>query len=40
MLSTVLPGTLKTIRQSLKPNGLFLGAMLGGDTLQELLAPT
>ncbi len=31
-----LPGTLLQIRQCLKPDGLFLGAMLGGTTLQEL----
>ena len=31
-----LPGTLIQIRQCLKPDGLFLGAMLGGATLQEL----
>jgi NADH dehydrogenase [ubiquinone] 1 alpha subcomplex assembly factor 5 len=33
-----LPGALLQIRQSLKPDGLFLGAMLGGDTLPELRA--
>lgn len=31
-----LPGALLQIRQSLKPDGLFLGAMLGGETLPEL----
>lgn len=31
-----LPGTLVQIRRVLKPDGLFLGAMLGGDTLAEL----
>lgn len=31
-----LPGTLVQIRQALKPDGLFLGAMLGGETLKEL----
>jgi SAM-dependent methyltransferase len=31
-----LPGCLLQIRQTLKPDGLFLAAMLGGDTLQEL----
>ncbi len=31
-----LPGALLQIRQALKPDGLFLGAMLGGDTLHEL----
>ncbi len=31
-----LPGTLLQIRQSLKPDGLFLAAMLGGETLHEL----
>lgn len=30
------PGTLIQINQALKPDGLFLGAMLGGDTLFEL----
>ena len=30
-----LPGALVSFRRALKPNGLFLGAMLGGDTLQE-----
>ena len=31
-----LPGTLLRIRQSLKPDGLFLGALLGGETLWQL----
>ena len=31
-----LPGTLVQIRRALKPDGLFIGAMLGGDTLHEL----
>ena len=31
-----LPGTLIQIRRSLKPDGLFLGAVLGGATLTEL----
>lgn len=31
-----LPGTLVQIRRSLKPDGLFLAAMLGGETLYEL----
>ncbi|HYE43992.1 MAG TPA: methyltransferase domain-containing protein [Caulobacteraceae bacterium] len=31
-----LPGALTQIRLSLKPDGLFLGAILGGATLQEL----
>lgn len=31
-----LPGALLQIRQCLKPDGLFLAAMLGGDTLTEL----
>jgi SAM-dependent methyltransferase len=31
-----LPGALIQIRQALKPDGLFLGAMLGGDSLHEL----
>lgn len=33
-----LPGALVQIRRMLKPDGLFLGAMLGGDTLFELRA--
>lgn len=31
-----LPGTLIQIRRALKPDGLFLAAILGGDTLAEL----
>ena len=31
-----LPGTLIQIRRALKPDGLFLGAVLGGNTLTEL----
>ena len=31
-----LPGTLIQIRRALKPDGLLLAAMLGGDTLTEL----
>lgn len=31
-----LPGALIQMRQSLKPDGLFIGAMLGGETLFEL----
>jgi NADH dehydrogenase [ubiquinone] 1 alpha subcomplex assembly factor 5 len=31
-----LPGALIQIRRSLKPDGLFLGALLGGETLHEL----
>jgi len=31
-----LPGALVQIRRALKPDGLFLGAMLGGETLTEL----
>lgn len=31
-----LPGALLQVRQSLKPDGLFLGAVLGGETLKEL----
>ncbi len=31
-----LPGALLQIRQALKPDGLFLAAMLGGETLREL----
>ena len=33
-----LPGALLQIRQALKPDGLFLAAMLGGETLKELRA--
>jgi SAM-dependent methyltransferase len=31
-----LPGVLAQIRRTLKPDGLFLAAMIGGDTLNEL----
>jgi SAM-dependent methyltransferase len=31
-----LPGTLIQVRRALRPDGLFLAAMLGGDTLTEL----
>jgi SAM-dependent methyltransferase len=31
-----LPGTLIQIRRALKPDGLFLAAMVGGDSLTEL----
>jgi SAM-dependent methyltransferase len=31
-----LPGTLIQIRRALRPDGLFLGALLGGDSLIEL----
>ena len=31
-----LPGALIQIRRTLKPDGLFLAALLGGDTLTEL----
>jgi NADH dehydrogenase [ubiquinone] 1 alpha subcomplex assembly factor 5 len=31
-----LPGALLQIRKSLKPDGLFLGALFGGETLHEL----
>jgi SAM-dependent methyltransferase len=33
-----LPGTFAQIRRALKPDGLFLAAFLGGDTLTELRA--
>jgi SAM-dependent methyltransferase len=33
-----LPGTLSQLRRVLRPDGLFLAAMLGGDTLAELRA--
>ena len=32
-----LPGVLLQIRQALKPDGLFLGALLGNESLKELL---
>ncbi|XP_031732472.1 arginine-hydroxylase NDUFAF5, mitochondrial [Anarrhichthys ocellatus] len=31
-----LPGALKQINQVLKPDGVFIGAMVGGETLYEL----
>eukprot|EP00967_Tisochrysis_lutea_P042203 scaffold50791_cov26-Tisochrysis_lutea.AAC.4 len=31
-----LPGTIRMIRRALKPNGLFLCAFLGGETLAEM----
>lgn len=31
-----LPGTLAQVRRCLKPNGLFMAALFGGQTLQEL----
>jgi SAM-dependent methyltransferase len=31
-----LPGTLAQIRRALKPDGLFIGALIGGETLTEL----
>ena len=31
-----LPGTLVQIRRALKPDGLFLAALIGGDSLAEL----
>lgn len=31
-----LPGTLLQIRQSLKPDGLFMASIFGGETLSEL----
>jgi SAM-dependent methyltransferase len=31
-----LPGTLVQIRRALRPDGLFVAALLGGDTLSEL----
>ncbi|MEA2980240.1 MAG: hypothetical protein QOF09_2063 [Alphaproteobacteria bacterium] len=33
-----LPGTLIQVRRALKPDGLFLAAMIGGDSLAELRA--
>lgn len=33
-----LPGALVQVRRSLKPDGLFLAALLGGQSLQELRA--
>jgi NADH dehydrogenase [ubiquinone] 1 alpha subcomplex assembly factor 5 len=31
-----LPGVLVQIKEALQPDGLFLGAMFGGETLFEL----
>jgi hypothetical protein len=31
-----LPGTLTQIKNTLKPDGVFVGVMLGGETLNEL----
>jgi NADH dehydrogenase [ubiquinone] 1 alpha subcomplex assembly factor 5 len=31
-----LPGALAQVKHSLKPDGVFIGAMLGGETLKEL----
>lgn len=31
-----MPGTLIQIRRALKPDGLFIGALIGGNTLHEL----
>jgi len=31
-----LPGTFKQVKECLKPDGVFMGAMFGGETLQEL----
>src|SRR5690606_19429794 len=31
-----LPGTLRQVQQVLRPDGLFLAAMLGGEALREL----
>ncbi|MEM8975584.1 MAG: methyltransferase domain-containing protein [Pseudomonadota bacterium] len=35
-----LPGTLTQIRRALKPDGLFMGALVGGATLTELRQAT
>lgn len=35
-LANDLPGVLVQINRALKPDGLFLGALLGGETLKEL----
>jgi SAM-dependent methyltransferase len=37
-LTNDTPGTLVQIRRALRPDGLFLGTMLGGETLNELRA--
>jgi NADH dehydrogenase [ubiquinone] 1 alpha subcomplex assembly factor 5 len=31
-----LPGLLKSVETALKPDGVFLASMFGGDTLYEL----
>ena len=36
MLSSLMQGMLQQCRRALKPDGLFLAAMFGGDTLHEL----
>jgi NADH dehydrogenase [ubiquinone] 1 alpha subcomplex assembly factor 5 len=33
---TLMPGALTQMRHLLKPDGVFVGAVLGGDTLFEL----
>jgi NADH dehydrogenase [ubiquinone] 1 alpha subcomplex assembly factor 5 len=33
---TVGVGVLKQIQRALKPDGVFMGSMIGGDTLFEL----
>ncbi len=35
-----LPGVLTQVRQTLKPDGLFLGALIGGQSLTELRQAT
>ena len=37
-LTNDTPGTLVQVRRALRPDGLFLGTMLGGETLHELRA--
>lgn len=34
-----LPGVFAQIRKILKPDGVFIAALLGGDTLKELRLP-
>ena len=36
MFRSLLQGMLQQCRRALKPDGLFLAAMFGGDTLHEL----
>ncbi len=36
MFSSLVQGMLQQCRRALKPDGLFLAAMFGGDTLHEL----